>query len=241
MMEIILAVCILIIAFLYASAGHGGASGYLALMALFSIAPVYMKTSALLLNVFVSLIAFASYYQAGHFKWKLLFPFIITSIPMAFLGAKIDINPHIYKIVLGFLLIMATFRLLYKPSDKMVTKDPAFLIAMAVGGVIGFFSGMTGIGGGIILSPILLLLRWATIKETAAVSSLFIFLNSISGLVGTWHDGIVLPPQIIYWVMAGIAGGMAGAWAGSHKFTVKGLTYALSLVLMIAGIKLLLV
>ena len=240
-MEIILAVCILITAFLYASAGHGGASGYLALMSLFSIAPVYMKTSALMLNVFVSLIAFTSYYHAGHFRWKLLFPFVITSIPMTFLGAKIDINPHIYKIVLGFLLILATFRLLYKPSEKKTAKNPSFLISMAVGGIIGFFSGMTGIGGGIILSPILLLLNWATIKETAAVSSLFIFLNSISGLVGTWQDGIVLPPQIIYWVFAGIIGGMAGAWAGSHKFTVKGLTYALSLVLIIAGVKLLLV
>jgi uncharacterized membrane protein YfcA len=231
----------LITAFLYASAGHGGASGYLALMALFGIAPVYMKTSALLLNVFVSLIAFASYYQAGHFRWKLLFPFVITSIPMAFLGAKIEINPHVYKLVLGILLILATFRLLYKPSEYKTTKVPSFLIAMAVGGVIGFFSGMTGIGGGIILSPILLLLNWATIKETAAVSALFIFLNSIAGLSGTWHEGIILPPQIIYWVMAGLAGGTTGAWAGSHKFTVKGLTYALSLVLIIAGVKLLMV
>ena len=238
-MEIILAVCILIVAFLYASAGHGGASGYLAFMSLFSVAPVYMKTSALLLNVFVSLIAFTAYYHAGHFRWKLLFPFVITSIPMAFIGAKININPHTYKIVLGFLLILATFRILYKPFEKKVTKDPSFIVAMAVGGVIGFFSGMTGIGGGIILSPILLLLNWATIKETAAVSALFIFLNSIAGLSGTWHEGIALPPQIIYWVMAGLIGGMAGAWAGSHKFTVKGLTYVLSLVLLIAGVKLL--
>lgn len=240
-MEIALIVCIVIVAFLYASAGHGGASGYLALMAIFGIAPVYMKTSALLLNVFVSLIAFSSYYQAGHFRWKLLFPFVITSIPMAFFGAKLDINPHIYKIVLGFLLILAAFRMLYKPSEKKAIKAPSFMIAMAVGALIGFFSGMTGIGGGIILSPLLLLLNWANIKETAAVSSLFIFLNSISGLVGTWHGGIVLPPNIIYWVMAGLAGGLVGAYAGSHKFTVKWLTYALSLVLLIAGVKLLFV
>lgn len=240
-MEIVLIGCIVIVAFLYASAGHGGASGYLALMAIFGIAPVYMKTSALLLNIFVSLIAFISYYQAGHFRWKLLFPFAITSIPMAFAGAKLEINPHVYKTVLGFLLILATFRLLYKPSEKRTVKTPSFLIAMAVGAVIGFFSGMTGIGGGIILSPLLLLLNWANIKETAAVSAIFIFLNSISGLVGTWHGGIVLPPDIIYWVMAGLAGGSAGAYAGSHKFTVKWLTYVLSLVLVIAGVKLMFV
>lgn len=240
-MEIVLIGCIVIVAFLYASAGHGGASGYLALMAIFSIAPIYMKTSALLLNIFVSLIAFISYYQAGHFRWKLLFPFVITSIPMAFAGAKLDINPHVYKIVLGILLILATFRVLYKPLETKSIKTPSFLIAMAVGSVIGFFSGMTGIGGGIILSPLLLLFNWANIKETAAVSALFIFLNSISGLVGTWQNGVVLPPDIIYWVMAGLAGGMAGAYAGSHKFTPKWLTYVLSLVLLIAGVKLLFV
>lgn len=240
-MEIALIVCIVIIAFLYASAGQGGASGYLALMAFFSIAPVYMKTSALLLNIFVSLIAFISYFKAGHFRWKLLFPFALTSIPMAFVGAKLDVNPHFYKIVLGFLLLVAAARMLYKPSEKKTINTPSFLIAMAVGATIGFLSGMTGIGGGIILSPLILLFNWASIKETAAISSIFIFLNSISGLIGTWYTGIVLPPEIIYWVLAGMAGGIAGGYAGSRKFSTTWITYALSLVLTIAGVKLLLV
>lgn len=240
-MEIALIVCIVITAFLYASAGQGGASGYLALMAFFSIAPVYMKTSALLLNVFVSLIAFILYYKAGHFRWKLLFPFVLTSIPMAFVGAKLDVNPHLYKIVLGLLLLVAAARMLYKPSEKKILNTSSFLIALAVGALIGFFSGMTGIGGGIILSPLLLLLNWANIKETAAVSSLFIFLNSISGLIGTWYSGIVLPPEIIYWVLAGMAGGIAGGYAGSRKFSTKWITYALSIILLIAGVKLLLI
>ena len=240
-MEIALIVCILIMAFLYASAGHGGASGYLALMALFGIAPIYMKTSALLLNIFVALIAFIAYYKAGHFRWKLLLPFAITSIPMAFLGAKIDIDPNAYKKILGVMLLIATARMLYKPSEKKTIKAPSFLIAMSVGAVIGFFSGMTGIGGGIILSPMLLLLNWANIKETAATSSLFIFLNSISGLTGTWNGGIVLPPEIIYWVMSGLTGGLAGAYAGSKKFSMTGLKYVLAVVLLIAGGKLLLV
>ena len=240
-MEIALIVCILITAFLYASAGQGGASGYLALMAFFSIAPAFMKTSALLLNVFVSLIAFILYYKAGHFRWKLLLPFALTSIPMAFVGAKLDVNPHLYKIVLGLLLLVAAARMLYKPSEIKDIKTPSFLIALMAGAVIGFLAGMTGIGGGIILSPLILLFNWASLKETAAVSSIFIFLNSISGLIGTWYSGIILPPEIIFWLLAGMAGGIAGGYAGSRKFTVSWSTYALSAVLMIAGVKLLLV
>ncbi len=240
-MEIALAVCILIVAFLYASAGHGGASGYLALMALFGIAPVYMKTSALLLNVFVSLIAFISYYRAGHFRWKLLLPFIITSIPMAFLGAMLKIDPKVYKIALGIMLLIATFRILLNPKSNTITSNPSIPVALLAGAAIGFFSGMTGIGGGIILSPLILLLGWATIKETAAVSALFIFLNSISGLLGVWQSGFVLPDNIIYWVIAGLLGGIAGGYAGSKKFSVTGLKYVLSVVLLIAGIKLLFV
>jgi len=240
-MEILLIFCILIIAFLYASAGHGGASGYLALMAIFGVAPVYMKTSALILNVFVSLISFYAYYRAGHFKWKLLVPFAATSIPMAFFGARLQIDPHIYKMALGVLLLVATARMLYKPAENKQMKDQSVVLSLIVWAGIGFFSGMTGIGGGIILSPFILLMGWANIKETAAASALFIFLNSLSGLTGVWQSGFVLPDLIIYWVIAGLVGGIAGGYAGSKKFSVSGLTYVLGLVLIIAGFKLLFV
>lgn len=240
-MEILLIFSILIIAFLYASAGHGGASGYLALMAIFGVAPVYMKTSALLLNVFVSLIAFYAYYRAGFFKWKLLFPFAVASIPMAFLGARLQLDPHVYKMALGVLLFVATARMLYKPAENKQLKEPSVVLSLIVGAGIGFFSGMTGIGGGIILSPFILLMGWANIKETAAASALFIFLNSVSGLTGVWQSGFALPDLIVYWVLAGLAGGIAGGYAGSKKFSVSGLTYVLGLVLIIAGIKLLFV
>ncbi|HCY40473.1 MAG TPA: hypothetical protein DHV48_03840 [Prolixibacteraceae bacterium] len=240
-MEIALTLCILIVAFLYASAGHGGASGYLALMAIFGIAPIYMKTSALTLNVFVSMIAFVSYYQAGYFRWKLLLPFVITSIPMAFIGAKIEIDPKVYKIALGVLLLIATARLLYKPSENKITSDLSLPIALFSGAVIGFFSGMTGIGGGIILSPLILLLGWASIKETAAVSALFIFLNSISGLIGIWQNGIAFPPEMMWWIAAGLAGGIAGGYTGSKKISMAGMKYILAIVLLIAGMKLLFV
>ncbi len=240
-MEIALTFCILIVAFLYASAGHGGASGYLALMALFGIAPLYMKTSALVLNVFVSAIAFISYYRAGYFRWKLLLPFVITSIPLAFWGAKIKIDPQMYKIALGVLLLIATARLLHKPADTKTRKELVLPIALLAGACIGFFSGMTGIGGGIILSPLILLLGWATIKETAAVSALFIFLNSVSGLIGTWQNEIAFPPEMVWWIAAGLAGGIAGGYAGSKKISMTGLNYILAVVLVIAGVKLLFV
>lgn len=240
-MEIALTFCILIVAFLYASAGHGGASGYLALMALFGIAPLYMKTSALVLNVFVSAIAFISYYRAGYFRWKLLLPFVITSIPLAFWGAKIKIDPQMYKIALGVLLLIATARLLHKPADTKTHEELVLPIALLAGACIGFFSGMTGIGGGIILSPLIMLLGWATIKETAAVSALFIFLNSVSGLIGTWQNEIAFPPEMIWWIAAGLTGGIAGGYAGSKKISMTGLNYILAVVLVIAGVKLLFV
>ena len=184
-MELLLLIALLVVAYLYSSVGHGGASGYLALMALFGIEMIYMKPSALILNLFVSSIAFIAYYRGGHFRPKILLPFVLTSIPMAFIGATLEISPELYKKILGVSLLIATLRIVIQPR-KLETdnrKLPAW-IALLTGSVVGFFSGMIGIGGGIILSPLLLITRWASMKETAAVSTAFIFLNSLSGLTG---------------------------------------------------------
>jgi len=238
-MEYLFLVSLFVIAFLYSSVGHGGGTGYLALLALFGIAPVFMKSTALTLNVFVSAIAFFSYYKAGYFKWKLVFPFLITSIPFAYLGALMIVNPSTYKIILGIFLLFAVARMLFVPKAVTETSEkmPWFL-ALAIGAVLGLFSGMIGIGGGIILSPLIILFHWANVKESAAASALFIFLNSISGLFGLAVSGFTLDPRIFVWIIVGVVGGIAGSYLGSFRIKPEKLKFMLAAVLLLASIKL---
>lgn len=241
MTEVIFFVLVFLMAVLYSSVGHGGASGYLALMAIFSFSPEFMRPSALILNIFVSSIAFFSYYKNSHFRLNLLLPFIITSIPLAFLGGSITVNPKIYKIILGIFLLIAISRMVYRPKNQKDEIKPINkFLAYGIGIILGFFSGLIGIGGGIILSPIIILLKWGTIKETAAVSAAFILLNSMSGLVGQLSQGIQLAPEIGYMLTSAILGGLIGSYFGSFKITDRVLKYALSVVLMFASVKLLL-
>lgn len=238
-MDFLLLVCLFAVAVLYSSIGHGGGSGYLALFAIFGIAPFYMKPTALTLNLFVSAIAFFSYYKAGHFRLRLIVPFLITSIPSAYAGGLIHVDPRIYKIILGVFLLIAIGRMLIVPKAvNEASGRPNFFLALAIGAILGFFSGMIGIGGGIILSPLLLLLHWANLKETAAASALFIFLNSASGLAGAFQSGFALEPRVVYWILAGIAGALAGSYAGSFKLNNVRLKYLLSFVLLFASFKL---
>jgi uncharacterized membrane protein YfcA len=238
--EAIFLLFIVIVAFLYASVGHGGASGYLALMVLFEISPVLMKPSALILNLFVSAISFYQFYRGGHFKWKLLLPFIITSMPFSFWGATMQIDAHLYKVILAACLFIAILRLLGVFGRKMPeqTRAVQLPLALLIGAFIGFISGMIGIGGGILLSPVLLLLNWAKMKETAAVSAIFIFLNSLSGIAGAFSSLDVISSQIFTWALAGVIGGTAGAFYGSSRFNTVALKYILSVVLVFACIKL---
>ncbi|MEK6615420.1 MAG: sulfite exporter TauE/SafE family protein [Bacteroidota bacterium] len=229
-----------IVAFLYSSVGHGGASGYLALMAIFGIAPSVMKSSALLMNVFVSLIAFFHYYKGGHFKWKLFLPFAIASVPASFLGALVTVDAEIYKKVLGALLIFPVLRLLgVFGKEHNGVKEMNRMVAILLGVAIGFLSGVIGIGGGIILSPIIVLLHWANMKETAAVSALFIFVNSISALAGLFTKGISIDTSVYLWIAITLAGGFAGAYFGSIKLKNPILKKILAAVLLLASIKLL--
>lgn len=228
-----------IVAFLYASVGHGGASGYLALMSLFAFPVVFMKPTALMLNILVSGISFYFYYREKKFEWQLFYPFAITSVPFSFLGGLITIETHIYKIILATVLILAVLRLIGifgRGSDD--TKPTNLPLALLIGAVIGFLSGLIGIGGGIILSPVLLLLRWANMKQTAAVSALFILVNSIAGIFGFLTKGESLPASSVVVMAVVVIGGILGGYYGSRKFNTITLRNVLAFVLGIAILKL---
>lgn len=229
-----------VIAFLYASVGHGGASGYLALMAIFSFSPQVMKPTALLLNLFVSTVSFIQFYRGGHFKWKIFLPFAIASVPMAFVGGLITIDGAIYKKILGLLLIIPVIRFLVFPNIKIEEKkEPNIALSVLIGAAIGFLSGLIGIGGGIILSPVLLLLKWTDQKETAAISAAFIFVNSLSGLFGQLKKGIYFSADMYAYVAIAFVAGLCGAYFGSLKFRQSILKNTLGLVLALAAYKLL--
>jgi uncharacterized membrane protein YfcA len=273
-----------VVAFLYSAVGHGGASGYLALMSIWHLAPEHMKPVALILNLVVSGIAFVQFYRQGHFLWRLFLPIAALSIPMAYLGGFTPLKDDVYQLGLGVFLVISVVLLnvnlrggisLKNDDEQGVLANETLhnslgfvWIAAILGGGIGYVSGLLGIGGGILLSPVLLLLGWTQQKQTAAMGAAFIFVNSMSGLVGfvqqhpLWDSaaekmsgvadqaitgGYVLG---VYWlsvlmivgalIVPVIMGGVVGSWYGSKKFSHRGMKGILSVVLLIAAIKLLL-
>jgi uncharacterized membrane protein YfcA len=229
-----------IVAFLYSSVGHGGASGYLALMGLYHFSPEIMKPSALIMNIVVSLMAFVQYQRTSPLNKKLFLLLIAGSIPAAFLGARIEIDAFLYKKILAIILLIPVLRLfnvIGRPVASRKDFDPFFVVIIGI--VIGFVSGMIGIGGGIILSPIILFMGWAEMKQTATISALFIFLNSISGLTSLITMGVTINPHIYLWVGIAVVGGLAGSYYGSKKFENTMLKKILGVVLLIASAKLL--
>lgn len=228
------------VAFLYAAVGHGGASGYLALMAIYGVTPEEMKPTALMLNLFVSLTSFVQYYRGGYFIKKLFVPIAAASVPLAFIGGMITVEENIYKRVLGALLLFPVIRFFFfKNVEDKDLKPYNLLIAITIGSIIGLLSGMIGIGGGIILSPVLLLLQWSNQKQTAAVSAAFIFANSVSGLAGMMTSGISFTSGMVMYIVIAFSGGLLGAYFGSKKFNQNVLKYVLASVLLLASYKLL--
>ncbi len=239
-----LAAGMLVAAFAYASVGHGGASAYLAALALAGVAPPEMRPIALALNILVSAIGTWKFHRAGYFRWRLFWPFAVVSIPLAFVGGAITLPGHAYRILVGLVLVYAAWQLWMsaRVGDEMRTlREPPLLLAMAVGAVLGLLSGLTGVGGGIFLSPMLLMLGWAGTKQTSATSAPFILVNSIAGLAaGFTMKSASLPAHIWLLGMAVLIGGWFGAEYGSRRFANPVVRRILALVLALAGGKMVL-
>jgi uncharacterized membrane protein YfcA len=241
----LLASGMLVAAFLYASVGHGGASAYIAAMAIVGIAPAEMRPIALQLNVLVSALATLKFYRAGHFRWSLFWPFAVVSIPAAYFGGAITLPGTAYKVLVGLVLLYAAWQLWWSARAgeelRPVRRLPVTL-AMVIGAVLGVLSGLTGVGGGIFLSPILLLFGWAGTKQTSAVAAPFILVNSLAALAAGYVRNPVPPPDYAWCLMAAVlVGGWAGAEYGSRRFANPRIRQVLALVLGIAGGKMVLV
>jgi uncharacterized membrane protein YfcA len=236
MADVALVICIFAAALLFSSIGHGGASGYLAAMALFNVTPESMRPAALSLNVLVASIGTVRFYRAGCFSWPLFWPFAVASVPCAYFGGMISLPTTIYKQVIGAVLLFAAYRLFRSPVSE-TSRPVAVLVALACGAGIGLLSGLTGVGGGIFLSPLLLIMGWSDTKQNCGVSAAFILVNSIAGIAGLMTKGATLPAELPYWTVAVIAGGLIGSELGAKRLASPTLRKLLAVVLVIAGLK----
>jgi uncharacterized membrane protein YfcA len=235
---IFLLLAVALISFLYSSVGHAGASGYIATMTLFGLAPAIIRPTALVLNILVAIIGSFQFWRAGHFSWKLFWPFALFSVPAAYVGGYLQPSAGVLRILIGLVLLFSAARLIFRRSDPPETNPPGKPLAVGVGAGLGLLSGLTGTGGGIFLTPLLLFCKWAPIKKASAVSALFILVNSIGGLVGYFAAKRSIPDLGIYLAIPAIAGGTIGSYLGSRRLPVRGIAIFLATVLTIAGIKL---
>ena len=237
--ELLLAVCMFLGATLYSSVGHGGASAYIALMALFGIAPAVMRPTALVLNVIVTALTSIRYARAGLFRWRTLWPFLLGAVPFAFLGGVINLPGHFYKPLLGCVLLLSATRMLWPKEFGSTTEwhDPPVLMGILWGAGIGLLSGLTGTGGGIFLSPLLLFLSWSSPKPASGVVAVFILCNSAAGLLGNFASVQALPPDLPLFAGAVLLGAVVGSTLGI-KLATPLILRALGFVLLIAGLKL---
>jgi len=237
---LVIAGLILVVALLYSTVGHGGASGYLAVLALFGMAPFVMKPTALVLNIIVATVGALRFYRAGFFSWRTFWPFAVASIPASFIGGSLSLPVPIYKSIVGVVLLYSAVRLFFSAAtaDARNTTVVPIWIALLLGAALGLLSGLTGVGGGIFLSPILLLMSWEKTKETSGVAAAFILVNSVAGLLGHIAAVSYIPAGITYWAPAALIGGWIGTELGTRLLPVTGIRRWLSVVLAVAGLKL---
>jgi uncharacterized protein len=232
---------IFLAALLFSSVGHGGASAYLATFALIGMAPAPMRPAALCLNVLVASIGLYKFYKVQAFDWQLFWPIALTSVPAAFLGGQMTLPNPIYKTLVGLCLIYAAYTIFVQANkiDDLEVQPVSKLVQMSLGAGLGFLAGLTGVGGGIFLSPILLFFRWAKTKVISGVAAAFILVNSISGLFGFLSKSQTLPNGLVWWALAAVIGGLIGAEYGSKKLANPVIRKILAFVLVFAGSKML--
>ncbi len=235
----LLTAAVFVVALLYSSVGHAGASGYIAVMSIVGLAPAAIRPISLTLNVLVATIASWQYWQAGHFRWRTFWPFAVLSVPCAFIGGYITLPTRVFTMVVGVVLLASAVQFFLKPTDDREPQTPRLETTVAIGGGLGLLSGLTGTGGGIFLTPLLILRGWARTNTAAAVSALFILLNSVAGLLGNVSATRAFPRFGLTLLVAAGVGGAIGSYLGSRRLPVPTIKRLLAVVLTIAGLKLL--
>ncbi|MCL4180460.1 MAG: sulfite exporter TauE/SafE family protein [Verrucomicrobia bacterium] len=238
---IVLCLGSLVIALLYSSVGHGGATGYLTLLALAGVLPDPARTCALITNCFVASLAWYRFHQAGHFDRRILLPLVVTSIPAAWLGSRLIVPLELYQLLLGFALLASAVALVLRPDHIHAHhshRARPWPVALGLGAALGFLAGLTGIGGGVFLSPLLLFFRWTPTKTTGGIAAAFIVLNSLAGLVGLGSRVAETPPWLAAVTLAAIAGALIGVYLGARRWSDTAFRWALACVLLLAGAKL---
>jgi len=239
--DLLLGFLFLLTALLYSSVGHAGASCYLAAMALFDMTPAQMKPTALVLNALVAAIGTWNFWRGGWFRWRLFWPFALTSIPAALVGGAITLPDIYYRPLVGAVLVYSAMRLLMAPSPSQTQPQPPSIgMALAAGAVLGLLSGLTGVGGGIFLSPLIVLAGWGTVREASGVAAPFILVNSLAGLAGRGLVVATLPAAVPLWLLMVLAGGALGSWAGAKRLPLLAIRRLLAVVLFLASGKMLL-
>jgi uncharacterized membrane protein YfcA len=234
-----LSLAIALIAFLYSSVGHAGASGYIAIMSLAGLDASTFRPIALTLNLVVATITTWQFFRGGHFSWKLTWPFLVFAAPLAFLGGDLQFPVTLLKVVLGAILLFSAARFLLPAREEAETREPPLGLAVGTGAGIALLAGLTGTGGGIFLTPLLLWRKWAKAKTAAATSAMFILICSAAGLLGNWSNTQQFPSYAIGLAIAAALGGTVGSYLGSSKFRQQTIKRILAIVLIIAGFKLL--
>jgi len=229
---------VFVIALLYSSVGHAGASGYIAVMSLLSLAPAEIKPIALALNILVASIGSWQFWRAGHYSWSLFWPFAILAVPFAYLGGYLNLPTQVFKVIVGVVLLLSAAQFFLQPPAEGVPNPPAKPLAVGVGAGLGLLSGLTGTGGGIFLTPLLIFLRWSRTKTAAATSAMFILLNSIAGLLGNFSATQSFPKFGVSLLIAAGIGGAIGSHFGSRRLAPTAIKRLLAVVLVIAGLKL---